>query len=271
MEIKQRLAKGNFETAGNVSLLLLAHVTGQSKTWLLAHDQDPITPEQISTLHSETDRLLQGVPLPHILGQWSFYGRDFTVSPDVLIPRPETELLIERAIAFCEKRPRSRIVDVGTGSGIIAISIAAAFPGASVIATDWSRAALSVASQNAARYHLAHIGFLQADLIQGLLGPFDLICANLPYIPTETLNALDVAQWEPRLALDGGPDGLDLIRRLLKQARTRLTPQGSILLEIESTIGEAALTAAKDAFPNAQIELHADLAGKDRLIEIQQA
>lgn len=270
MEIKQRLAERGFETPGNISLLLLAHVTGQSKTWLLAHGETPITPEQNHTLQNETDRLLQGVPLPHILGEWSFYGRDFAVSPNVLIPRSETELLVERAIEFCKAQPRSRFADVGTGSGIIAVSIAAACPQTTVVATDRSRAALAIAAQNAARHHLSQIRFVQTDLLLGLNGPFDLICANLPYIPTETLNGLDVALWEPRPALDGGPDGLDLVRRLLSQAQTRLAPCGTILLEIEATTGEAALVAARDVFPKAQIKLHPDLAGKDRLIEIQQ-
>lgn len=228
-----------------------------------------LTPQQFRTLQTETDHLLQGVPLPQILGDWSFYGRGFAVSPDVLIPRPETELLVERAIAFCKERPRSLIADVGTGSGIIAISLAAASPGTRVIATDRSHAALKIAALNAARYQLNKIHFVQTDLLLGLDSPLDLICANLPYIPTEVLNGLPLAQWEPRLALDGGPDGLDLIRRLLKQARTRLAPGGGILLEIEATTGKAALAAAREAFSNAQIELHPDLAGKARLIEVR--
>ncbi len=187
----------------------------------------------------------------------------------MLIPRPETELLVERAVAICTRRSHPLVADVGTGSGIIAVTLAGACPAATLIATDRSRTALAVAAQNAARHDLHPIRFVQTDLLQALSGPFDLVCANLPYIPTGTLNGLTVTDWEPRLALDGGPDGLRLIRRLLLQAQTRLASGGVILLEIEATTGEAALAAARDAFPDAGVELHQDLAGKDRLIEIR--
>ncbi len=267
-EIQSTLAAQDFETPGNLSLLLLGQALNQPKTWLLTHPEYEIQPKEFSTLQKALNRLLQGVPLPHILGEWEFYGRLFLVSPDVLIPRPETELLVERAIALAGRLPRPLIADVGTGSGAIAVSLAAELPRAALTATDISRPALRLARRNAARQAITSIHFLQADLLLPLAAKFDLICANLPYIPTATLQELDVAQWEPTLALDGGPTGLDLITRLLHQAQTRLTPAGSLLLEIESTLGQETLALAQSVFPNAEVTLRQDLAGRNRLVEI---
>jgi release factor glutamine methyltransferase len=209
--------------------------------------------------------------LPHILGEWAFYGRNFKVTPDVLIPRPETELLVERALVIRARHDHPLVADVGTGSGILAVTLSAECPEATFVATDRSRAALAIARQNAARHGVSQIHFVQTDLLQALTGPFDLICANLPYIPTGTLNELPVARWEPRQALDGGPDGLMLIRKLLSQAQRRLAPGGVILLEIEASTGKPALAAARDAFPDAECILHRDLASKDRLVEIHKS
>ena len=253
---------------GNLSLLLLGQALSQPKTWLLTHPEVEIQPDEFNTLQKALSRLLQGVPLPHILGEWEFYGRPFIVSPSVLIPRPETELLVERAIALARPLPHPLIADVGTGSGAIAVTLAANLPQAALIATDISRPALTIARQNASRHAASSIRFLQADLLQPLAAPFDLICANLPYIPTATLQGLAVAQWEPTLALDGGPSGLDLIDQLLRQAQARLAPAGSLLLEIEATLGQATLSLARSVFPHAEIHVRQDLAGRDRLIEV---
>ena len=162
-----------------------------------------------------------------------------------------------------------RIVDVGTGSGAIAVTLAAELTQASGIATDLSRPALQIAHQNAQRHLTKALPFVQADLLQPLSAHFDLICANLPYIPTRILQDLPVAQWEPVLALDGGSSGLELIETLLHQALNRLAPSGCILLEIESSLGAETLSLAKSVLPNAEIYLHQDLAGKDRLVEIK--
>ena len=259
------------ETPGNISLLLLSHTLGQAKTWLLTHPEYDLTIDEFSTLQKALGQLLQGVPLPHILGEWEFYGRSFIVSPDVLIPRPETELLVERALTIAESLPHPLIADVGTGSGAIAISLAASLPQATLIATDISLTALSIARRNANRHSQQAIHFLQTNLIQPIATQFDLICANLPYIPTTTLGELEVTRWEPRLALDGGVSGLDLIERLLHMAQTRLTPEGVLLLEIESTLGQESLSLAKSHFPPTQVTLHQDWAGKDRLIEVHLA
>lgn len=246
--------------------LLLANVLGRTREWVIAHPDAPLTPEQTQTYQALLAQAGAGVPLPYLLGHWEFFGLDFQVSPAVLIPRPETELLVEQALL---RKPTS-IADVGTGSGIIAITLAAKLPQAQVIASDLSIEALAVAQANAQHLGVAErVTFIQSDLCEAYPAQkFDLICANLPYIPSADLTDLPVAQHEPRLALDGGPDGLDLIRRLLQQAHSYLAPQGGLLLEIEYRQGPQAAALAQAAFPTAQVHIHQDLAGLDRLIAV---
>lgn len=243
----------------------------QSKSWVLAHTEYQLTESEQITLQEQTNELLSGKPLPYILGEWSFFGRSFIVTPDVLIPRPETELLVERAIQHANLLSHPNIVDVGTGSGIIAVSLAAEIPYADVTAVDKSMKALSIAKQNAVRHQQTQIKFLASDLLSPIHRQFDLICANLPYIPSSTLEKLDVFKQEPRLALDGGMDGFSSIKSLLNQAQAHLTVPGVILLEIESTLGKQAVKLAISFFPQAEVNLHRDLAGNDRLVEIIQA
>lgn len=256
--------------------LLLAHVMGHPRAWLLAHLETHLTQPQLDSANQAFARLEAGEPLPYLLGHWEFYGLDFDITPDVLIPRPETELLVEKAIRWLNAAPERRTVaDVGTGSGIIAATIAMHVPGVNILATDISRAALKVAKHNAEKFKVTHrIDFLQCDLLPQHINPlpteshFDLICANLPYIPTNTLHGLPIFGREPTLALDGGADGLDLYRRLMLLSIDWLAPKGSLLLEIEATQGIQALNMAYDLFSEATIQLHKDLAGHDRLLEI---
>ncbi|HRJ56053.1 MAG TPA: peptide chain release factor N(5)-glutamine methyltransferase [Anaerolineales bacterium] len=256
--------------------VLLAHVIGHPRTWLLAHLESPLTPPQADSATQAFARLEAGEPLPYILGHWEFYGLDFDITPDVLIPRPETELLVEKAIRWLNAAPERRTVaDVGTGSGIIAVSIAMHVPGVNILATDISQATLKVAKRNAKKFDVSHrINFLQCDLLPKHIDPlpteshFDLICANLPYIPTDTLRDLPIFGREPTLALDGGADGLELYRRLLTLSVDWLAPKGSILLEIEASQGMSALSMAYDMLSAATIQLHKDLAGQNRLLEI---
>lgn len=237
-------------------------------SWILTHGTYQITPKEQEQLEHALAKLLQGYPLPYLLGEWDFYGRTYCVSPDVLIPRPETELLVERALSFCTGMPHPRLIDVGTGSGVIAISLQLALPNASVFASDLSFGALRIARQNAQRHDCLGIHFFQADLLLPVHQTFNFICANLPYIPIASLDQLPVAKWEPRTALDGGKSGLDLIQRLLAQAQTRLTHPGIILLEIEATLGPETLDLATSMLPLADCQIHPDLAGKDRLLII---
>ena len=252
---------------------LLAHITGRNRAWLLAHPEAQLDPQQQHALAEAIHRLQRGEPLPYILGQWEFYALDFTISADTLIPRPETELLVEHALHWLQEHPQNRrAADVGTGSGCIAVTLAVHTPDLWVAAVDISPAALQIARANAHRHHVAsRVAFVEADLLsfESDQLPLHLICANLPYVPSATVVDLEIYGKEPTLALDGGPDGLSLIRRLLTQAVHCLEPGGLVLLEIEASLGKAALTLAHEVFPEASISLHRDLAGRDRLIRIE--
>jgi release factor glutamine methyltransferase len=255
----------------NTSLLLLSTAVDQPKTWILAHSDVQPTPEEIALIESLSNRVARGEPLPYVLEEWQFFGRAFKVTPQVLIPRPETETLVAMALDHARKIPKPTIIDVGTGSGAIAVSLAAELPAAKIFASDISGPALQIARENARRYRQTGIHFLQADLLSPIHAQFDLICANLPYIPTNELRNLPVAKWEPCLALDGGISGLDAISALLNQSGTSLSPKGIILLEIESSLGQESITHAEAAFPEASVRLFQDLAGCDRIIEIRNA
>ena len=266
--------------------VLLANILDKPRTWIEAHPETLLTRPQLATVKKAVSRLEAGEPLPHVLGHWEFFGLDLEITSDALIPRPETELLVERAIKWLQSAPERRTVaDVGTGSGCIAVAIAKNIYDAKIMATDISHPALELAHRNARRHNVAkRIDFVQCDLLpphppsplgRAVAGDpfptdlhFDLICANLPYIPTQTLQGLSVYGREPTLALDGGVDGLDIVQRLLRIAPEWLAPNGMILLEIEASQGMSALSLAYDAFDSAEFHLHQDLAGHDRLLEI---
>lgn len=275
-DITSRLASSSDTPALDASVLV-AHLLNKPRTWVLAHPEITLLEEQQAQLNELLTRLENGEPFPYVLGHWEFFSMDFDITPDVLIPRPETELLVEKAIAWLQESPvRRTVADIGTGSGIIAVTLAANVRDAYILATDISREALEVAQKNARKFDVAdRIEFIQCDILPKRPDPFptdqhfDLICANLPYIPTETLHALPVYGREPTLALDGGPDGLDLFRKLMALAPDWLAPNSLMLLEIEATQGVQALNLACDLFSEGEIHLHQDLTGRDRLLEIR--
>ncbi len=256
--------------------VLIAHVLDRPRSWVLAHPEKSLDIFQMNALEDAVTGLEGGNPLAYVLGVREFFGLEFEITPDVLIPRPETELLVERAITWVKGRdPGKRIVqvmDVGTGSGCIAIALAVNIPNIAITATDISPAALKVARKNAERLHVSdRITFIEADLFPKppILDQYTLIVANLPYIPTETLRELTVYGREPTLALDGGSDGLGIIRRLLENSPERLLPGGSLMVEIEASEGPSVQELATNIFPLASIHLYKDLAGHDRLLEVQ--
>ena len=262
-------ANSHSDTPAADAQVLLARLLRRDRAWIIAHPEAELTAAQAANFETQLSAIAAGTPLPYVLGEWAFFGRDFHVTPDVLIPRPETELLIETALAWLDADPaRTTVADVGTGSGIIAVTLAAERTALHVAATDVSSTALAVARQNADR-HTASITFIETDLLSGVPGPFDLIAANLPYIPSEPLKALPIFGREPTLALDGGPDGLILIRRLLADAPLVLKPGGLILLEIEAGAGDRTMDVARENFPDATIDVLPDLAGHQRLVRIQ--
>ncbi len=252
--------------------VLLAHVVGKPRAWVLAHPQAALEPEQQSRLDALLQQLGAGTPLPYLTGRQEFYGLEFEVTPAVLIPRPETELLVERALFWLKSHPVEWAADVGTGSGCIAASVARHAPQARWIAVDRSRAALQVAQRNFARLGVSsQVRLIQGNLLSACAAAFGLVCANLPYIPSKTLETLPVARHEPLLALDGGEDGLDPIRELLAAAPRFLASGGALLIEMQFDQGEKIRRVGQDCLPGARIDIFPDLAGRPRLVEIVSA
>ena len=254
-----------------IALVLLAQVLEKPKSWILAHSESQLSTEQKAALDSLVARLKTGEPLPYLTGKQEFFGLEFKVTPATLIPRPETELLVEEALNWLKANGGARTgIDVGTGSGCIAISLLANCPDLRMTATDVSKDALQIARGNA-RHHKVQdrITFFECNLIPPDVQKVDLLCANLPYIPTEKLAEVNSLPWEPSLALDGGADGLTLFRQLFDKIKQFELEPALILLEIEETLGQETLTLCQNAFPNGTIELLQDLSGRDRLIRIE--
>lgn len=247
---------------------MLAHVLERTRSWLLAHPEFQLSESSRIDFERLVKRVQQGEALPYVIGERWFYGRLFSIEPSVLIPRPETELLIEAALDYLRVRPdRRRAIDVGTGSGCIAVTLCAELPDLEMVASDRSFEAVRIARTNAQAHQVAgRIDFIVGDLLKPVAGRFDLICANLPYIPSERLTSLEVAKREPCIALDGGVEGLDLIGRLLKQTQVLLKPGGRMILEIDETHGEQVMKLAGSVLPDWRAELHRDLAGLDRIL-----
>jgi len=257
--------------AGLEVQLLLAHILEKTRTWVLAHPEIILNKNELEQLNLLLEKRSSGIPLPYILGHWEFYGLDFILTPDVLIPRPETELLVEQALAWLKNQPtQRRVADVGTGSGCIAISLAKNQPDIRLLATDLSQAALDVARKNASRHGVVdRIEWKKTNLLDDYPDKLDLVVANLPYIPSATLDNLPVSNYEPRRALDGGPDGLRFINELLRNGKRWWASGGAILLEIEAGQGESAPRLAHELLPEAMITLLPDLAGLPRILKIE--
>ncbi len=219
--------------------LLLRHVLQRDKAWIVAHGLTPLPAAEAERIHRLLQPLLlrraAGEPVQYILGETEFFGLNFAVSPAVLIPRPETELLVEQVLAVARTLASPRILDIGTGSGAIAIALAAALPQAHLVAVDLSPAALDLAHRNAHRHGLAdRIHFLESDLFSALSGQrFDVVVSNPPYVPLQDAStlAVEVRDHEPALALFAGDDGLAVYRRLIPATRRHLAPGGLLALE----------------------------------------
>ena len=247
---------------------LLLHVLGKNKAWLLAHADEELPDEQAIRFLALIERRYAGEPIQYITGETEFYGLPFRVTPDVLIPRPETEHLVEKVIDLASRIEQPRIVDVGTGSGAIAVALAKHLTDAFIVATDLSQAALEVAELNAGQNEVwERIRFLHGDLLAPVAGQrFDLIVSNPPYVSTADRATLsvEVREHEPALALFAGDDGLEVYRRLIPAAFAMLVPGGYLALEIGC--GQSpAITELLTTSGFVQIEFVPDLQGIPRV------
>lgn len=261
------------DSPGTDARLLLAHILGRDRTWLLAHGDALLAPGASARFEHLVSRRALGVPVAYLTGEVWFYGMRFEITRDVLVPRPETESLVERTLAAMRLRPagssaRLRICDVGTGSGAIAVALARNLPDAWVEAIDISAAALEVAMRNIATHGVAgRVRCTLGDVLEGADGVFDCIVANLPYVPgAEIPGPPDPLAFEPRAALDGGPDGLTLYRRLLRRVPDRLAADGLLVLEAAPPTIAALAELARSALPAARVEVVADAGGLRRLV-----
>ena len=269
----QRLARAGCDSPILDAEILLAHALRQNRAWLYAHPTNIPAQSHLDKFCNLLARREQREPVAYLVGHKEFFALDFEVTPHVLIPRPDTELLVETAIAMNNEQIKGggRIVDVGTGSGCIAVTLAKHLPAVRLIAVDRSVAALSVARRNAVRHEVMdRISFVSGDLLQALTGPFEMIVSNPPYVSRAELadTSPEVNQYEPHLALNGGKDGLNIVRRLLAQGQAQLKPGGSLLVEIGAAQGNAVTHLAQTHFPQATISLKKDLAGRDRLLVV---
>ncbi|MBI1885194.1 MAG: peptide chain release factor N(5)-glutamine methyltransferase [Chloroflexi bacterium] len=275
-------AEGGSDEANLEAELLLGHALGLDRAHLYQHLREPLTPEQQSAYDGLLERRRRHEPAAYITGRREFYGLDLEVTPAAMIPRPETELLVELALDFAGSRVRGqgsgvsgsefRVVDVGVGCGAIALALAANLPPeVRVVGIDVSAEALALARRNAERLGLGgRLLLVEGDLLGPLASPVAVIVGNLPYVRTADWEAAppEIRCFEPRRALDGGPDGLRLIERLLRQAPAYLKPAGALVLEIGDKQGTAASALAGQAFPRAQVRAERDLSGLDRVLVV---
>jgi release factor glutamine methyltransferase len=249
-----RLTAQNVPSPRMNAELLLMFTLNCDRAYLFAHPERELTPEEESRYEAALAERSRGVPAQYITGHQEFWGMDLIVSPAVLIPRPETEHVIE-AVLELQASGTPRVVDVGTGSGCIALALAKELPNAGIHATDISPAALEIARVNAARHQLERIHFHQTDLLEGLRGEFDFVVSNPPYVgeSEEDTVQLEVRKFEPRSAVFAGPRGTEVISRLIPQAHPALRPGGWLVMEISGTIAGEVRTFLEN-WENVQIK-----------------
>jgi len=253
--------------------VLLRHALGLDRHTLFASFHEPIAPDQQAAYQTLVERRLAHEPTAYILGRREFYGLDLECTPAALVPRPETELLVEEALRIAGSETKGEgtwgIVDVGTGNGAIAVALAVNLPSVRISAIDVAAEALALARRNAARHGVAgRISFVQGDLLSPLVAPVDLIVADLPYVRSGDWEALplEIRDHEPRRALDGGPDGTAVLERLLRQAPSYLRRPGWLVAEIGDDQAARLGEVAAALFPGGSIEVKQDLGDLDRLL-----
>ena len=267
-----KLRKAGVPEARREAGSLLAFVLDKDRTFMLAHADDAISEDEVSRFQAMLDLRAQGKPAQYIMGRQEFYGLEFEVTPEVLIPRPETELLVESALKLVSKDSPVSICDVGTGSGCIAVTLLRQLPLARVVALDVSPAALEIANRNAARHKVTdRIEFVLSDCFAALAQQhFDLIVSNPPYVAEGAVATLqrEVRDYEPRMALTAGADGLDVIRRLVSGATDFLEPGGHLVVEIGFDQHEA-VGELIDSETWRLLDIHQDLQGIPRIVALR--
>ncbi len=263
---REILAATNIEDTPLECELLLRLTLKSSRVELYLDLDNELNPEQEKTFRQLIKRRLNGEPTAYISGHREFYGTDFYVDSSVLIPRPESELLVEKALVLAQNHSIATIAEIGTGCGAIAISLALNLPQAKIYASDISAPALKVALFNCQKQGLVNrICLLQGDMLDPLPEPVNLIVANLPYVREAEI---DAGSFEPPLALNGGLDGLDKIRQLCRQLSDKLLPEGCLLLEVGQGQGEKVTSFLHSLYPAAKIEVTPDLGGIERVVSL---
>jgi release factor glutamine methyltransferase len=277
-QARARLRTAEISSADLDAAVLLAYILDTDRATLYSYPERTLTPAQLAAFEALIARRLQREPVAYLIGHKEFMGLDFLVDRRALIPRPETELLVEMALAEARQRGETaladlRVADIGTGSGAIAIALAALEPRLPLVyATDISADALALAEENARRLGVAaRVRFLQGDLLAPLPEPVDLLLANLPYVALneQTILAPDVRDYEPHLALFGADDGLGHLRRLLASAPPLLKPGAVLLLEFGYDQRARLAELISSLLPGTQMRFISDYAGWDRLVEIR--
>lgn len=260
------LARHGSESSRLDAEVLLAHALDVRRLDLYLQFDRTLGETELSAYRSLVARRGKGEPVAYLVGHKEFMGLDFEVTPDVLVPNPDTEVLVQRAVAIARDAGRwMRVADVGTGSGCIAVAVAHYAPNTEVFATDISSPALTVAARNVARHHLVdRVHVVHSDLMSGLEGEFDLVCANLPYVGAETRLPAEVTA-QPASALYAEERGAAMVRRLLAEAPPRLKPGARVLAEIDPVIAEEVGVMASSRFAGHHI--HRDLSGHERVLE----
>ncbi len=266
-EGRNRLDGVGIRDSATDSRLLLEHATGKNRAWHIAHESDPADPANCARYEKLIGERCRRIPLQHITGVQNFMGLDFRVNPDVLVPRQDTETLVEAALKLA--KPGWRVLDVCTGSGCIAVSMKHYMPDLLVTGSDISEKALRVAEENAVRL-LADVTWLRSDLLETVPGTYHMILSNPPYIPGGVIGTLEpeVAEHDPRIALDGGPDGLDFYRRLADAVPDHLERGGWFLTEIGYDQGRQVKRWMEQA-GFCHVSVMTDLAGLDRVVAAQ--
>jgi len=261
------LTDNNIEDAALEGEILLRHILGIDRTKLFSNPDIVLTQEQVRKLETLVQRRISGEPTAYITGHREFYGLDFHVNESVLIPRPETELLVEKALEIARKRDITRIADAGTGCGAIAVTLAVSLPDVKIYATDISEAALEVAALNCKRHGVDdRVTLFQGDMLGPVPERVDMITANLPYVRVGDIPVSGSISYEPVTALNGGPDGLDKLKEIFRQAGDKLNPGGYVLAETGHGQARIITHFIRVTLEKAEIQVFKDLAGIERLV-----